>query len=408
MNREYWLILILIFVTLAGGAFLYLENRWLAMAFTAKGAWIIARDDKGLNPQLASSSQGLPKARIVYTIDQSEGKAYTSKTEIHSINIDGTDDVLIYKGNENSEFWATVLGHRDILVELQNGTERTPRYFDSRGQAINDKYKGLNINSMYGVYNMPVYTADRNVAATIYNSTTTNTLHVQVLDVRTGELKDFDCGSLCNRTGRENHFNVDDFSRDGTKVLAELGDEFGATRYFYLDLISNTFYFIPADSQLAPVRGLFYVFELQYDTVLKYGLLDGPLDIIDVKENSTRELVNAPVYRIIFNGKDVIYTTAPRSAPEQESRKVFGVNVQSGEQYDVFPLRFGYNRDRFTLLDFLPNSAKFLYTTEYYTGSDLRIHDLDGPLDQSLFNFTQGTASDGSTYRIRYIGVIFE
>ncbi|AKM78498.1 MAG: hypothetical protein UY31_C0049G0004 [Candidatus Wolfebacteria bacterium GW2011_GWE1_48_7] len=348
--------------------------------------------------------------RIVYRVQNFDAQGESVRDDYRSVSIDGTDDILIHSTTEQWET-LTVFNHSDIGI----GTSTASRFFDKKGKDISDTYKDLDIDIT--PYEMsPAYTADGGLIG-IAGRTREGAHEVSVLNTKTGQIKKYPCAECKNYTEAYAVGFSGDTNRLYFNVVRDRAnhplDSDSDLKYLYVELESGNI----VDMHLPYFSNEYYKLYPRYDLAFKIISARhdkaGSVDLISLTDMSQKRLADdLGVGTMAFNGKDVVYDVfVDRSVlayypPKQEIK---GVNINSGERYHILPSNLvnTAKRGQKEVRDFLPNSATFIYTIEYDSGWEVRMHTIDTGEDRSVVNLSAGRFADKTSYIKQYIGVIF-
>lgn len=344
------------------------------------------------------------------------------KTEYRSVNLDGSDDTVIYIP-KSANALVSVLGNKNIAIRTTSADHDETIFIDRNGKDITRKYRSIASDITIEPYNLPAYSADGNTIA--FSKYARQTIpSIELFDLKTGKRSSYPCTECIHYQG----YNIEGFSRDGKKLYISVvrdqplhrQDSEPDGKYFYLDLDTG----VIKRLDLPYIIGSVYTFYPQYDIALK--MISGKtwrdavaINLIHLDNLSTKPLtsdVNLSGSKILFNGKDVLYKKFfPPDMHNSfglyylDQSAVSGINIQSEERYPVLPLNFvnTVKQGEKELFSFLPNSSSFIYTTEHDNGWELRTHTLDTGEDRLIVDLTSERFADKTFYYKDYVGVIF-
>lgn len=353
------------------------------------------------------------QSRIVYRVMHFDAQGESTRNDYRSINIDGTDDKLIYSATERYNS-LSVFNHRDIGI----GTSTATIFFDKNGKDISGVYKPIDGDISIEEYNAPAYSIDGNMVAVIGHRTQNDLPEISVLNTQTEQVKRY----LCKECKNYQEYHASGFSRGGKGLYFYVVrdrpnhplDTDPDLRYLYIDLTSGDI----VDMNIPYSSGEYYKLYPQYDLAFKIKgstyYKAGSVDLVMLKDMSQKRLVDDIGDGVVaFNGKDIAYDTfIDRSAfggYYPLNQEIRGVNINSGERYHILPpnLVNTAKTGRKIVRDFLPNSATFIYTAEHDSGWEVRIHGIDTGEDRSILNLSAERFNDKTSFIKEYIGVIF-
>lgn len=385
-----FLVLIILFV---GGGFWYL-NKFI----------IDNMKGKNIDDQL----------RVIYQVNNFDNHGGPIKTEYHSINLNGKDDKIIYSTTNRAN--AAVLNHKDIAIS-ETMSSIADKILDKNGKSIADKYENIKIDTMS--FSSINYSANGNIVATLQWSSEKDR-EINVLYFKNKNLQKYQC-SVCVEHLDYNFYTILGFSNDNKKLYFSINrdeplhrmDNEPNTKYFYLDLESGNIY--PFDIEYKDGNGEYYDFYFQHNVSLRIKnatyFKPGSIYLVNLNDLSEKMLANdlSDQVKPIFNGKDVVYGKFFERSAYLNEIIIKGVNIFSGEQYDVLPVKLVNTpkTGKKELLDFIPDSSKFIYKIEHDSGWELRTHNIDTGEDESIINLTSGRSADKNFYYKSYLGIIF-
>lgn len=335
--------------------------------------------------------------KIIYKIYN--GDPHLRKdSDYHIINIDGSDDRLLY--TKNDDYYPTILGHKYFI--LQDNRAHKSLLFDGRGEIANSN----NFNSS------TIFSGGEVFSATLLDrDNVSDQVKIRVYNRKSGELVEYICAECADYSD----ISIGGFSADTTRLYVfasrdTIKPSMRASIAGYIDLHQNNFVQLSTSGNWNEYVSLFP----QYNVAFKINFssrFDQPssIDLINLNDRSEKRIVDdyAIGNGLIFNGKDLIYNNFYGKGLDKV--RVRGVNVNSGEHYNVLPIELvNTPKDgEKELRDFLPNSSKFIYTIKYDSGWELRIHDLDTKEDRIITNLSSEQFKDSSYYFKSYLGVLF-
>lgn len=355
------------------------------------------------------------RSKIIYQTNNFDQYGALISADYHSINLNGTDDRIIYSKTDRNEY-AVILNHSDIAIgKSMNSNVLSNKFFDKNGNNIEEKYKNINIDVGKALYDSPILSPDKNEMVIIDNPQQ-DIPEIRIFNFKTRQFKKYQCVECKNYQD----YRAEGFSRDGTKLyFSVLRDPSPITRdaepnekYLFLDLENGTV----NNLNIKYESGIHYDIYPQYDAVLKIKnatyFNPGSIDLMDLNDFSTKNLVNdlSSQGGPIFNGKDIVYNVfLGKDHQDYQMQEVKGVNIFSGEQYNILPIRLVNTSKNGAkeLLDFLPNSSEFIYKIEHDSGWEVRVHNIDTGEDRIVINLTSERFSDKTFYFKQYLGIIF-
>lgn len=352
--------------------------------------------------------------RVIYQINNFDNYGGPIKIDYHSINLNGGDDKMIYSTTNRAN--AVVLNHKDIAIsEMMSSI--ADKILDKNGKSVADKYESIKIDTM--PFSSINYSDDGNIVATLQWSTEKNR-EINVLYFKNKKLQKYQC-SMCTEHSDYNFYRILGFSKDDKKIYFSINrdeplhrtDNEPNAKYFYLDSESGNIY--PFDIEYKDNYDEHYDFYFKYNIALKIKnatyFKPGSIYLVNLNDLSEKILIDdlSDKGKPIFNGKDVVYNKFFEHSIYLSETSVKGVNIFSGEQYDILPvglvntLKTGEKE----LLDFIPSGSKFIYKIEYDSGWELRMHDIDTGEDKSIVNLTSERSVDKTFYYKSYLGILF-